>query len=304
MNNSPPFSYGYGNIVDSMSNPSGVVVTNTETAAFFRRYLLQKAMAVFKWTLPENWNASYFLYSLYVKGHIAVVQTDKYGVICQSGCPYGYDIYYQPNRYQISNPLLRGLLNPVINRECTVFKMSQDWRGIGDLVAFYADYMALAAQSLGMNLINSKLSYIFTAANKTAAESMKKMFDGVMDGKPAVFVDKNLLDTNGDLTLKMLQQNVGQNFISNELLNTWTTLEQKFATAIGIPNANTDKKERLIVDEVNANNTETMALVDMWFQGWKDTIARTKEMFSGIDNLDVEWRVKPQAEDSEVMENG
>ena len=182
--------------------------------------------------------------------------------------------------------------------------MSQDWRGIGDLVAFYADYMALAAQSLGMNLINSKLSYIFTAANKTAAESMKKMFDGVMDGKPAVFVDKNLLDTNGDLTLKMLQQNVGQNFISNELLNTWTTLEQKFATAIGIPNANTDKKERLIVDEVNANNTETMALVDMWYQGWKDTIARTKAMFSGIDNLDVEWRVKPVAEDSEVMENG
>ena len=289
MSSSPPFSYGYGNIIDSMSNPSGVVVTNTETAAFFRRYLLQKAMAVFKWTLPENWNASYFLYSLYVKGHIAVVQTDKYGVICQSGCPYGYDIYYQPNRYQISNPLLRGLLNPVINRECTVFKMSQDWRGIGDMVAFYADYMALAAQSLGMNLINSKLSYIFTAANKTAAESMKKMFDGVMDGKPAVFVDKNLLDTNGNLTLTMLQQNVGQNFISNELLNTWTTLEQKFATAIGIPNANTDKKERLIVDEVNANNTETMALVDMWFQGWKDTIARTKAMFSGLESLNVEW---------------
>ena len=295
MNNSPPFSYGYGNIIGSMSNPSGVVVTNTETAAFFRRYLLQKAMAVFKWTLPETWNDSYFLYSLYIKGHIAVVQTDIYGVICQSGCPYGYNLYYQPNRYQISNPLLRGLVNPVINRECTVFKMSQDWRGIGDLVAFYADYMALAAQSLGMNLINSKLSYIFAAANKTAAESMKKMFDGVMDGKPAVFVDKNLLDTNGDLTLKMLQQNVGQNFISNELLNTWTTLEQKFATAIGIPNANTDKKERLIVDEVNANNTETMALVDMWYQGWQDTIARSKAMFSGLENLSVEWRVKPAA---------
>ena len=120
----------------------------------------------------------------------------------------------------------------------------------------------------------------------------------------ADLVDKNLLDTNGDLTLKMLQQNVGQNFISNELLNTWTTLEQKFATAIGIPNANTDKKERLIVDEVNANNTETMALVDMWYQGWQDTIARSKAMFSGLDNLSVEWRVKPMTEDLEVMENG
>lgn len=304
MSKSPPFSYEFGNIVNSITNPSGVVVTNSETAAFFRRYLLQKAMAVFKWTLPENWNASYFLYSLYVRGHIAVVQTDKYGVICQSGCPYGYDIYYQPNRYQISNPLLRGLLNPVINKECTVFKMSQDWRGIGDLVSFYADYMALAAQSLGMNLINSKLSYIFTVSDKTGAESMKKAFDSVMDGKPAVFVDKKLMDANGNLSIQLLQQNVGQNFISNELLDTWTTLEQKFATAIGIPNANTDKKERLIVDEVNANNTETMALVDMWYQGWKDTIARSKAMFDGLEALDVEWRVKPASQEKEVAENG
>lgn len=290
---SVPFSYNSENIIDSMANPSGVVVTNSETAAFFRRYLIQKAMSVFEWKLPENWNKSYFLYSLYIRGHIAVVETDKYGVICQSGCPYGYDIYYQPNRYQIANPLLRGLLNPVINRECTVFKMAPDWRGIGDLVAFYADYMALAAQSLGMNLINSKLSYIFTAADKTAAESMKKAFDGVMDGKPAVFIDKKLLDSNGDLSMKMLQQNVGQNFISNDLLDTWTTLEQKFATAIGIPNANTDKKERLIVDEVNANNTETMALVDMWYNGWLETIEKTKKIFPGVGELSVEWRVKP-----------
>ena len=304
MSKSPPYSYEYGNIIGSTYNPSGVVVTNSETAAFFRRYLFQKAMAVFKWTLPENWNASYFLYSLYVRGHIAVVQTDKYGVICQSGCPYGYDIYYQPNRYQISNPLLRGLLNPIINRECTVFKMSQDWRGIGDLVSFYADYMALAAQSLGMNLINSKLSYIFTVSDKTGAESMKKAYDSVMDGKPAVFVDKKLLDANGNLSIQLLQQNVGQNFISNELLDTWTTLEQKFATAIGIPNANTDKKERLIVDEVNANNTETMALVDMWYQGWKDTIERSKAMFDGLEDLNVEWRVKPTSGEREVAENG
>ena len=133
---------------------------------------------------------------------------------------------------------------------------------------------------------------------------MKKAYDSVMDGKPAVFVDKKLLDANGNLSIQLLQQNVGQNFISNELLDTWTTLEQKFATAIGIPNANTDKKERLIVDEVNANNTETMALVDMWYQGWKDTIERSKAMFDGLEDLNVEWRVKPTSGEREVAENG
>lgn len=291
--NSAPYSYEVTNIINSIANPSGVVVTNTETARFFRRYLLQKAMSVFKWEFPPTWNEDYFLYSLYLLGHISVIETDKFGVICQGGQPFGLDVFYQPTNYHIANPLLRGLVKPRINKECTVFKLAKDWRGIGDIVAFYADYMALAAQSLGVNLINSKLSYIFAADNKAFAESVKKVFDKVASGEPSVVADTKLFNPDGTLKMSLLLQNVGQSFIADKLLDTWTTLENKFATAIGIPNANTDKKERLVVDEVNANNVETASLCDMWLASWQDTIKRTAEMFPDAKPLSVDWRFKP-----------
>lgn len=291
-----PVGYGLENYIESYSNPSGVTVGNTVTAAFFRRYLLQKAMSVFKWTLPETWSKPYFLYSLYCWGHIAVVETDKYGVICQGGTPSGRNVYYQPREYWIANPLLKGILRPVIDRDCVVFRMAEDWRGIMDLVCYYADYMALVSATMGGNILNSRLAYILAAKDTNSAKTLEKLFDKILSGQPVAIADKSLFDNEGKLSMQMLQQNVGSNYISNELLQTLTTLECKFNTAIGLPNANTDKRERLIKDEVNANNVETASLVSMWFDNWTATIDKAKAMFDGLDSLAVEWWAQPETE--------
>ena len=67
------------------NNPNSIHTQNTQLAAYFRRYLLQKAISVFDWTLPDNWNRDFFLYVLYCWGVVAVIKTDKFGVIPQ-GC--------------------------------------------------------------------------------------------------------------------------------------------------------------------------------------------------------------------------
>ena len=61
-----------------------------------------------------------------------------------------------------------------------------------------------------------------------------------------------------------------------------------FDTDIGIPNANTDKRERLVTDEVNANNIETQSKCAMWLEELQESIKATNDMF-GLD-LSVEWR--------------
>lgn len=65
-------------------------------------------------------------------------------------------------------------------------------------------------------------------------------------------------------------------------------IEQMFATDIGIPNANTDKKERMIVDEVNSNNFETQSRCDMWLMSMQKEFEKANKMF-GL-NLSVDWR--------------
>lgn len=288
-----PYMYDYINAEVSQHSPSTVHTKNTELQRFFARYLLQKAMSVFKWDLPETWDRDYFLYVLYGIGYIAVINTDKYGVIPQQCGLDGYNIFYQPKRALVTNPLLRGLRSLDIGTQCTLIKLQPDYGSVMDLVGFYADMMALTAETAGVNLVNSRLSYVFFGKNKNTAESQKKLFDRVASGEPATFVDTALYDVqSGNPSWIPFQQNVGQNYIAGDALADLRKWEMMFDTDVGIPNANTDKKERLISDEVNANNVEVTSKADLWLDQLQKSFAQTSKMF-GI-KLGVEWRNKPQ----------
>ena len=64
-----------------------------------------------------------------------------------------------------------------------------------------------------------------------------------------------------------------------------------FDTDVGIPNANTDKRERMITDEVNANNIETLTRCELWLEELQKSCKNTENMF-GID-IQVDWRHDP-----------
>ena len=78
-----PYSQSFISSVNGLVTPSMAHVQDSLLTAFFRKYLLQKAMSVFKWKLPETWSEDYFLYTLYGWGYLAVVNTNKFGVIPQ-----------------------------------------------------------------------------------------------------------------------------------------------------------------------------------------------------------------------------
>ena len=292
MINGAPYYYNYINAETSQVTPSTVHVKDSGLCRYFTKYLLQKAMSVFEWDLPETWNKDYFLYVLYCWGYVAVVNTDKFGVIPQGCGLKGYDVFYAPTHAVIANPLLSGILEPRIGAQCELLKLQPDFSGILDLVGHYAEQMALASQSVSVNLLNSKLSYVFTAKTKALAESLKKMYDQIASGEPAVVIDSRLKNAaDGEETWKAFEQNVGGNYIVTNLLADLRKIEAMFDTEIGIPNANTDKRERLIQDEVNANNIETFSKCAMWLENLQDACKRVNDMF-GL-SISVRWREIP-----------
>lgn len=293
MINGAPYYYNYINAETSQVTPSTVHVKDSGLCRYFTKYLLQKAMSVFEWDLPETWNKDYFLYVLYCWGYVAVVNTDKFGVIPQGCGLKGYDVFYAPTHAVIANPLLSGIVEPRIGTQCELLKLQPDFSGILDLVGHYAEQMALASQSVSVNLLNSKLSYVFTAKTKALAESLKKMYDQIASGEPAVVIDSRLKNAaDGEETWKAFEQNVGGNYIVTDLLADLRKIEAMFDTEIGIPNANTDKRERLIQDEVNANNIETYSKCAMWLENLQDACKRVNDMF-GL-SIAVRWRVIPE----------
>ena len=291
-----PIYYNYINAANSQISPSTVHVKNSALAMYFRRYLLQRAMSVFKWSAPDYWNMDYFKYILYCWGYIAIVNTNEFGVIPQQCSLGGYNVFYAPTYAIIANPKLKGILQPTIDKQCTIIKLQPDYCGILDMVYYYADQLALCGEAVAMNIQNSKLGYVVGARSKVIAEAIKKAFDMIMQGEPLAVYDKELAGDDSPL-FDTFCQNLAQNFIAPDISETMRRIENEFCTRIGINNTNTDKAERMVVDEVNANNEEVRTLADMWLESLKESCRKTRELFL-LDDFDVEWRYSNEGRDN------
>lgn len=299
----PPVYYDYKNAGTAPETPSTMHVTGTALSRFFRRYLMSWAMSIFKWEVPSNWDEDYLKAVLFCRGYAAVVKTDKFGVIPQMCGLQGFNVYYRPTKAIISNPLFRGILNPVIDEQCVLLRLQQDFGGISDLVTYYGNMMALTAETAAINILNSKLSYVFVAKNKNTAESLKKLYDKIASGEPAAVIDSNLFGSaaQGNPLWSFISQNVGQNYIADRLFEDLQKIENEFKEVIGIPAFNTEKKERLNIQEVTDNTQSSYYRAADWLDRLQDGCTRVRNMF-GID-VSVDWRfTPPQLEEPEVIE--
>ena len=132
---------------------------------------------------------------------------------------------------------------------------------------------------------------------KAVQDIFKKLYDKVSSGEGVAVYDKALLDDDGKLNLQMFNQNLKNTYIAGDILSDLRKYKDEFLTIIGINNANTDKKERLITDEVNANNQETHCLADLWLEQLKECCTKVNDMFD--IGISVDWRYK----ESEVISN-
>lgn len=282
--------YDYMNAVNSMQSPSPCHVKDTRLQHYFARYLLKQAIAEFKYKYPETWAQDYYLYSLFCYGYVAILNTNKFGVIPQHCTLGGRDVFYRPSVARITNPMFDKTYELRIGTECALIKLQPDYAGILDIVNYYASWLAMLAESGAMNAENTKLAYVFACENQAGADSFKRMFDKIQGGDPAVFADKKLFDKDGKPLWLMFNSDTAKNYLLDKILEDIRTVRCAFLTAIGIPNSNTEKKERMIVDEVNSNNAETKALSDLWLDTVKIGFKDAKDLF-GID-LSMERRYK------------
>ena len=291
-----PFFYDYINTVDSSAQPANMHVLNTQTGRFYQRYLLKKALAVFDWKLPEHWDEDYFLYSLYCMGFVAVFDSGRFGVIPQACGLQGYNVFYRPTTAVIANPLL-DITTRTIGQDCVLMKLQPDYMGILDLCAHYAEKMSLASAAINQNLWSAKLATVFFAGSDAEQQTIKKAWDRMSSGDPMVVVHKNLRDKDGNLNYEVFNRDVKSSYIVTDLISDLRKIEAEFDTRVGIPNANTDKRERLITDEVNANNVETTILSDMWMDSIQDAIKEIRDMFG------VELTCERRYEDANLSPN-
>ena len=295
-----PASYEFYNTYNAALKPSTVHVSNVALSNYYRRYLLQKVISVFKFeNIPETWAINYFLYVLFTFGFVAIIETDKFGIIPQQCSLYGYNVMYQPTNVMIANPLINGTMRPEIGTESALIKMQPDYGSAWDIVCHYADLKALACESAAVNIVNSKLAYVFAAQNKSAAESFKKMFDLISNGNPAVFTDKSLFNEDGKPTWFEFNNNLKNNYITSELMQDMAKIDSMFNTEIGIPNVNIAKESGVSKSEIMSNNIETRSKAEIWLEEIRKGLDVANKLFDL--NITVNFRFNY---DNEVLTNG
>lgn len=278
-----PANYQLQNMINSAYNPSYFHVRNTYLQEYFRRYLFNKAISIFEFDIPKTWDRDYLQFCLFALGYVGVFKTQEYGVVPQAGSIAGFDLYYRPTKFLCINPYLRQhYYDLMIGSDCVLVKLTGDYIGIMDLINYYADQLALSAETWGINLFTARVGYMAIANNKAAAESLKKAYDEMSGGNPFVVVDKDLMREDGGRPWEWFAQDLGSNFIGPEILADMRKIETMFDADIGLKNSNTDKKERLITAEVEANDDSTLSKSDVWLENLRDGFEEVRDMF-GVD---------------------
>lgn len=269
------------NVLESAFLPP-VKGLNNATARYFRKYLFQKMLSAFEWKIPATWSRDYFQFVLFGWGYIAILDSKDagFGVIPQRCGISGYNVFYMPNRALVSNPLLPNISELKIHEDCTVLHINPNYTPVLDIIDYYAVKLAMITADIESNLFNDKLSYLFAVGNQTAAASFKKLYDQIAQGNPAVIIDKELLKEDGSKTWEVFQQNLKQNYIVSDLLEDYRRIENDFCTKVGIPASNTEKRERMSIEEVTRNDIETDSLIDGWLRRLQDDIDETNALFN------------------------
>lgn len=253
-----------------VQQPSTVEGQNTSATLYEKRYLYQLIFSRFKFGLPKDWNLNFFRFWLFSWGSIAVMYTREYGWICAPYSVSQINMYWNPKEIVITNSYLANPKYGVIGVNSGIIKLFDDYGGMDDIVRHYAVKLAQIDRCIDVNLMNANVTKYFEARNKKHAQEIKDLYAQSTQGEPLVIANESV--TKGK-QIETLYKDIKSDYIVNDLLQSKRTIINEFLTKIGIANANYDKRERLNTDEVNQNNEETKAMINVIYDNIKEGIA-------------------------------
>lgn len=261
-------------------------VLNTRTA-YYEIQLQRMALAIVDVDYADEWDGvwdkDYIREGLLLNGFFTTTK-DNSGVLLPLKCgTTGVNVFNRATTVIVANPVV-GSFERTIGVDCELVYLQQKqgsrFRSLKPIITLYAQRLANCDAAIDINLFNSRIPYIFQASDAKVAESFKAMYDEIAQGNPAVFVDEGM----GKLLPNTEGSNVTvfkgkENFIADVVQNEKCQVMNEFLTTIGINTNNSTKRERQIVDEVNANNVEIQANIKLWKQNVEDCCERVNKMF-------------------------
>lgn len=274
-----------------LNGESTILKTNQmNVLTFFDIYQRLKSIALvmFKWeNLPNEIPAQFIEKTLYHYGQAGFFQDDKYGMMVSKISVDGkLNFYDQPIRYQANAQEYHKRFD---REDLVVIKNNYLIRPTHQTILLYANRLYEVERSTDVNIKLQKFPLIIRG-QKSMLMSLKNIFMKYDGNHPAIYADP-MLDDNA---IKAIKTDVP--YVADKLLMYKHELWNECLTFLGINNLNSDKKERLIVDEANANGQLIQLSADVMLAARQEAVDQINDKY-GLD-VTVSLRREP---DQDIM---
>lgn len=270
------------------------ILMNNQTYIDYLERMKKICLSMFEWqNLPESMNARFLEMCLFYNGQAALLYSDEYGYINTMASDGGYiNIYGLPTevncysyRFNERRSLYTVDTGEAKGKECILVMNNYERIPTTASISLFAYRLAEAQRTVDVNIKAHRTPILLTTDQKQYF-TLKKMYEEYDGNTPAIFADKNLISPDA---LKAIKTDAP--LIINDIMEYKREIWNEFLTFIGLQNLS-EKKERLISNEVDSNNE----LINMNLQALliprKDACKQFNEKYGLMGDKAIDVKVR------------
>lgn len=235
-------------------------------------YFKNIAMNVYKWEgLPNGIESRYIEKALFENGQAFFFDHPELGLMCLPCAGTNHiNLYGEPTKVMVTGTGYSKTMNitdgvRILNNDTAIPTFQH--------VNHYAEKLANIEQIIDQNLEQQRFPLLFRTS-KNGEFSAKNMFNQIKQGIHALFVDKDMISGGGNIEVL----NTDVPYLVDKLQAQLENYRKELLTFLGI-NSSIEKKERLLVDEVNSNNDYINMSLDLGLKQRQLAADKINELF-------------------------
>lgn len=271
---------------------------NDRVLTHYFNELMLIAKSIYEWVdLPNNMDEKWIENYLFSKGKCLFFKDPSIGEMVTSLASEGLFNYY--NEETIIRPYAFNYQgNPLMNGEnCVIIRNNDESLPTCDSILLFAYKLAQVERSIQVN-IEAQKTPVIVECNEKERNSFRNFMKQRNDNEPQIMVSDKMNtagikvhDLKAPPVFKELE--LQKHMIWNEAM-----------TFLGLNNSNQDKRERLVANEVEANNEQVEGCLNAGLKARQRACREINRIFG--TNISVRKRIQetPKLNDSEPSSEG
>ena len=260
-------------------------ITNKEQSLYdFTLSILNRTLGMFEYkNLPETLPQVEIEKRLQTKGHATIYQY-KNNLYVTTGNLNGQELspYNTPTHVNINIPAFNLSQRLEIGKQCVVIYNDDMKTGLSDTINKHGTLMIENEITMLLSTYNARIQTLISAGTDQTISDAQKYLSQIIDGNLGIIGENAFFS---DLKTHNAQSTAKQDI--TQLIQLQQFYKSDLYNELGLSSLNNMKKERMNIDEVNANNDNIYPYVDGMLRNRMEGIKMVNKLFNG--NIEVDF---------------